>query len=146
MALKELIVTIKDDGRDQGKTFKIIEMPASKAEKWAARAFLALLRSGIDIPEDASALGMAGVAAMGLKAFSGIRFEEAEQLMDEMFDCIWMIPDLAKYPDNKRALVESDIEEIATRLRLRVEVLQLHMGFSMSAALAKSRAAVSKAA
>jgi hypothetical protein len=36
--------------RDKGKRFKITEMPAMKAEKWAARFFLALAKSGIDIP------------------------------------------------------------------------------------------------
>ena len=45
MARKVEYITIDQEGRDQGKTFKITEMPALKAEKWATRAFLALAAS-----------------------------------------------------------------------------------------------------
>lgn len=137
MARKTATVTIDAEGRDLGKVFLLREMPASQAEKWAARAFLAMARSGIDIPDDLAGAGLAGIAAVGLKAIGGLGFAEAEPLMDEMFACIQIIPDPAR-PAVVRALVESDTEEISTRLRLRKEVFGLHVDFSGLAAHLKS--------
>ena len=111
MARKEAVITLKDAGRDTGKTFIIKEMPASQAEKWAARAFLALAKSGVDIPEDISSIGAAGIAIMGLKALAGLKYEEAEPLLDEMMTCISIIPDASR-PNVTRHLIEDDIEEI----------------------------------
>lgn len=137
MARKTATVTIEAEGRDLGKVFLLREMPASQAEKWAARAFLAMARSGIDIPDDLAGAGLAGIAAVGLKAIGGLGFAEAEPLMDEMFACIQIIPDPAR-PAVVRALVESDTEEISTRLRLRKDVFGLHVDFSGLAAHLKS--------
>ena len=137
MARKTATVTIEAEGRDLGKVFLLREMPASQAEKWAARAFLAMARSGIDIPDDLAGAGLAGIAAVGLKAIGGLGFAEAEPLMDEMFACIQIIPDPVR-PAVVRALVESDTEEISTRLRLRKEVFGLHVDFSGLAAHLKS--------
>ena len=39
--LEHRIITI-ETGRDAGKVYRVTEMPASKLEKWAARALLAL--------------------------------------------------------------------------------------------------------
>lgn len=133
MARKTLTVTIDAAGRDQGKAFFIREMPASQAELWAVRAFLALARSGVDVPEDIASSGLAGIASLGLKALTGLKFEEARDLMAEMFDCIQIIPDPSK-PNVQRALIEDDIEEVPTRLRLRKEVLELHVNFSTAGA------------
>lgn len=133
---KTIDITISAEGRDHGKVFHIEEMPASQAEKWAARAFLALSRSGAEIPDDVRSAGFAGIAVLGLKALGGMRFEDAEQLMDEMFDCIRIKPD-KRNPDIIRSLIEDDIEEIATRVRLRAEVFGLHAGFSLAGLLSK---------
>ena len=127
---KELTITIDTPGRDVNKTFYIKEMSALKAERWATRALLALLKSNVDIPEDIAQAGMAGVAAVGLRAFGGINFTDAEPLLAEMLACVQIIPDPSR-PMVKRALVEDDIEEVTTLLRLREEVLSLHTGFSL---------------
>jgi hypothetical protein len=137
MARKTATILIDATGRDNGKAFFIREMPASQAEMWAVRAFLALARSGVDVPEDIASSGLAGIASLGLKALTGLRFEEARDLMAEMFACIQMIPDPGK-PGVMRALIEDDIEEVATRLRLRKEVLELHVDFSTAGALQTS--------
>ena len=127
---KELTITIDTPGRDVNKTFYIKEMSALKAERWATRALLALLKSNVDIPEDIAQAGMAGVAAVGLRAFGGIDFTDAEPLLAEMLACAQIIPDASR-PMVKRALIEDDIEELSTLLRLREEVLSLHLGFSL---------------
>jgi hypothetical protein len=133
MARKEITITIEDSGRDQGKVFLIKEMAASQAEKWAARAFLALAKSGVDIPDDIENAGLAGIAALGVKALSGMTFAEAEPLLDEMMACVSIIPD-PKRPSVTRHLIEDDIEEIKTRLKLRAEVFKIHFDFFTSAA------------
>lgn len=129
MARKTLAVTITEEGRDKGKVFVLTELPASQAEKWAARAVLALMKAGVDIPEGG---GMAEIAVAGLKALGQISWELAEPLMDEMFACVKVMPD----PGNAsivRSLIEDDIEEVTTRVRLRSEVFTLHTGFSAGA-------------
>lgn len=124
------------DGRDVGKQFYIKEMPATQAEKWALRALLGLAKAGVDIPEGIEYAGMAGVYVVGIRALGGIAYADAEQLMEEMFACIQRVPDPTK-PKLLRALVEDDIEEVATRLRLRSEVFELHTGFSVADALSR---------
>lgn len=139
MARKTAKIVIEDDGRDKGKVFHLTEMPASRAEKWGMRALLAMSRAGVELPDDAAQSGMLGVAAAGVQALTRLSFYEAEELMDEMFQCITIQPDPAL--PATRALIEDDIEEISTRLTLRMEVLQLHMGFSTSGLLSKLRPA-----
>lgn len=128
MARKVLDLTIAETGRDAGKMFRLTEMSASASEKWAAKAFLALARSGVDIPDNISSAGLAGVAALGVKALGGMSFQDAEPLMDEMFRCVQRVTDPAR-PMFVRALIEDDIEEVATRLKIRMELFRLHVDF-----------------
>lgn len=127
---KVVDVTISDEGRDKGKTFRITEMPADKAEKWAIRALMALAKNNAQLPDDVVGAGMAGLAFVGVQALSTLKFEEVEPLLDEMFQCLQMVPDPSGHPDIVRALVANDIEEVMTRVKLRSEVLTLHTGFS----------------
>jgi hypothetical protein len=126
-------VTIAAEGRDTGKIFRLTEMPAAQAEAWAIRAFLAMASSGIDIPEEIGQAGMAGIAQFGIKAMAGVTWELAKPLMDEMFECVQVVPDKSK-PKVARGLVDTDIEEVKTRLTLRKEILALHTGFFSPAA------------
>jgi hypothetical protein len=143
---KTKLVTIEAEGRDHGKTFLITEMSALAAEKWGSRAMLALVHSGLDIPEydRAARVGMAGVATMGLKVLGRVGFAEAEPLLDEMMLCIRRVED-RRLPDG-RPLVNNggegdDIEEVSTRLYLRAEVFELHTGFTVAAMISRSAAA-----
>ena len=131
----EITISSEDpDNRDRGKTFLITEMSAARAEKWAARALLALTSAGVEVPDELENAGIAAIAAMGLQALSGLTFAQAEPLMDEMFECIQI-----KEPAITRRLTEDDIEEISTRILLRGEVLSLHLGFSLAARLSALR-------
>ena len=130
MARNTKIVTITDEGRDKGKTYLLTEMPASQAEEWAMRALLLATQSGADIPKDVH--GMAAIAVMGIQTIlGGVKFESLKPLLDEMFQCVQIIPDLRK-STFARPLIEDDIEEVGTRLHLRNEVLSLHLGFSLA--------------
>lgn len=129
---KELDVIITsgtpETNRDYGKTFQIREMSASKAEKWAMRALLAVARSGVDLPEGMPEGGMQSIAILGIQAVMKLDFYDAEPLLDEMMECIRIKPD-PKNPAIIRNLIDDDIEEIATRIKLREEVIRLHLGF-----------------
>lgn len=127
---KETFVTIDAPGRDQGKTYKIIEMAASQAEAWATRLMLCLARGGVDVPPNFLDLGMEGIAYVSIKALAGVAWSDAKPLLDEMMSCVSFVPDLNR-AQVVRQLVETDIEEINTRLRLRDEVIALHVGFSI---------------
>lgn len=130
MARKTAIVTISDEGRDKGKVFVLTELSAYEAEDWAGRALFALMNAGVEIPDNIAEAGLAGVAAMGLKAIAKLPFESAKPLLDKMMGCIQIQPS----PTVTRALIPDDIEEVATLLQLRKQVLGLHMDFSMAAA------------
>lgn len=121
--------------RDDGKVFFLTEMPAVQAEKWAIRAFLALAKAGVDIPENIENLGFAGMAMVGLASLGGVDFAEAEPLLDELLACVEFVPDPVKTPDFRRRdfLTAGDIEEVATFLLLRREVFELHSNFSQLA-------------
>lgn len=128
MARKELFYTVTGKGRDAGKMFYIQEMPASKAEWWAIRAGLAMAKNGVNLPDNFTDMGMAGMAKVGLGMIAQIPPEDARPLLDELMACVQAVPD----PSNqsvKRNLIDDDTEEVSTRLKLRSEVLKLHVDF-----------------
>lgn len=122
--------------RDFGKTFLLTEMPAMKAERWAIRALLALAHAGVDIDDGARRAGMAGIARAGLKALQSLEFAEARPLLDEMWDCVRIIPDVKNIEFSRtlmRGEVEGDdIEELSTIWDLRQEVFALHTDFFLT--------------
>ena len=71
-------------------------------------------------------------AFTALTLFTRIPFAQAEELLGVMWACVQIIPDPGN-PSVIRSLVEDDIEEVATRLRLRSEIIKMHLGFSQAA-------------
>ncbi|MDN8598618.1 hypothetical protein Q0A17_04170 [Citrobacter sp. S2-9] len=128
MARKVQTVTISAEGRDKGKVFLITEMPASRAEKWALRALLAIGRGGVQLPEGIEKMGFAGIVSYGINLITQLPYEEAEYLLAEMFTCVQIMPDPAR-PQIVRAVQDDDIEEVATRITLRKEIFGLHSDF-----------------
>jgi hypothetical protein len=129
MPRREAVVVIDAEGRDKGKIFRLTELPAEQGEEWATRLLLALGKSGVEVPEGVFSMGMAGLAAVGIRAMGGLPWEVAKPLMQEMMACVQIQPG----PDARivRRMIPDDIEEVATRLRLRDEVINLHLGFSV---------------
>lgn len=129
MARKDRVVNITDPtSRDAGKTFYLTEMSALQAEKFAARAWLAISHSKVEIPEGIEASGWAGLAFVSLRALNGTPWNEVEPLMDEMMGCVKVIRD-PKNPTLVLPLLADEIEEVATLLRLRKEIIDLHTDF-----------------
>lgn len=136
MARKTSTYTVLDEGRDKGKSFLLTEMSAAKAEDWALRALLALSAAKAELPDDAPTLGMAGLAEIGVKKLLALPFDSLKPLMDELMECVKVIPDPHR-PQVQRPLIENDIEEVVTRFKLKWEVLQLHIDFSPAGGLSK---------
>ena len=127
MARKETTF-VAETGRDLGKKFLITEMSASQAENWAFQVILAIGNAGIEIPEGLASQGMSGLMAIGYMNLIKIPFDAAKPLLDEMMNCVQIIPSA----NIKRKLVEEDIEEVGTRLQLRKSVWNLHMDFFLN--------------
>lgn len=126
-------IIIDQEGRDNGKCFVIKEMAALPAEKWAYRLIAALAHAGADVAMIQGS-GMAGLAAAGIQALPMLNFREVEPLMDEMLECVSFKPDPRNNPTFIRPLVlrgddNDEIEEVTTLMRLRQEILDLHLRF-----------------
>lgn len=133
MARKVKTLTIDSEGRDKGKVFVITEMAARAAHAWATRALFAVMNGGVDIPENILQAGFAGIAAVGVKALGNVHVDQAQPLLDELFACVQALPDPSK-PNITRSLVDTDTEEVSTLFKLQMEVLALHVDFSIPAA------------
>lgn len=125
MARKQISVTISAEGRDKGKTFILTELATYESEEWAGRALFALMNAGVEIPDNIAQAGLAGVAAMGLKAMSKLSYDAAQPLLDKMMECVKIQPS----PAVVRGLIADDIEEVATMFTLRKQALSLHLDF-----------------
>lgn len=128
MARNTLVYVVADETRDKGKSFVLTELPASQGEAWAIRALMAMMNAGIDIPDGFQRMPMAAMAQVGITALSQLTWDIAEPLLNEMWQCVTIRPDPSK-PHVTRELIESDIEEISTRIKLRAEIWKLHVGF-----------------
>lgn len=130
-------IKIEAQNRDQGKRFRITEMSACAQERWATRAVLALLNSGMELPDGVEAedlqgsSGLAKVLGMGVKAFSKIKYDYAEPLYAELLKCVDYLgtqgETVSRPLDEQTA--DEVIEEVTTLFMLRKEVLSLHLDF-----------------
>lgn len=130
--------------RDKGKTFKITEWSAAEAERWGLRATFALGSSNEGrLPLDLAGGGMETIAIIGINAFLSASRGMGDNLvtgvviplLDELLKDVEIIRD-PKHPSVLTKLnADVDLEEIATRMWLRGEVLSLHLGFSVGGAL-----------
>jgi len=140
-------VTITEEGRDKGKTFLLTEMPAEEGELWATLAMDLLQRAGFIISKETKEAGMSGLAVTA----QPFTFATGRALQDPALDTMWRYvqyqPKKADAPPQK--LFEGDdcqIEEWTTRLKLRVEFVQLHTGFFSRGARSTSGSAPPPAA
>lgn len=140
-------VPVEWGGRDAKKIFRITEMSAAEAEKWAMRALLLLRGSGERIPTNIEGLGMVGVAILGFNVFMNaqIRTEELAPLLDEMMVCVQIVRDPKNLEVATPIVSEDDIEEVKTRLWLRGEILRVHTNFSFADALSSFLATIQAA-
>lgn len=148
MARKELRVTITAKGRDKGKMFVLHEMASDQAERWFIRLVLALANAGAKMPEEILFGGAAGFAELlptlrnslvvAIRAIQGLDHRDVSALLDEMTPFIKCQPTPGSVPPMPEQDIfpgtASQIEEVATWFKLRFELIQLHVGFSLAAA------------
>jgi len=115
-------------------------MPCDQGERWALRALLALTNTGAAIPEEALGAGMAGLAAVGVQALGMLDAVQVQPLLDELWPaCVRIVPPNVKLmPQEILPGVNSQIEEVKTRLEIYRALFILHTGFSMPAELQTS--------
>ncbi len=121
-------IFVATEGRDAGKRYLITEMPASQGEWWALEAFFAMAAAGVEISDEVARTGLVGIVNLGFNALGKIPLEKAKPLIDKLMSCVAFLPD----PNNNdvvRALVESDCEEIMTRIQLKRMALSIHTDF-----------------
>jgi hypothetical protein len=148
------IKTIKIDleGRDKNKTFVIQEMSARQFEEWGFRAMGAVAKSG-PIPAGIMNAGMAGVFILGLQPILAAPWELVKPLLDEMFDTCLSIQSFVNGKELLRGagtekvrpvgpLTDVDMEEVLTRLFLRDQIFELHVGFSVAVIASKMWAGI----
>lgn len=114
-------------GKDQDKVYRITEMPAYKAEKWALRALWAIAAAGVDLPSDITTAPMSNLIEIGLKALAKIPFSVAEPLLDELITCV----EVMTTSGPRRLISADDFQDPRTILLIRKEVLSLHISFFM---------------
>jgi len=136
-------VEITAEGRDQGRLFRITEMPASQAERWGFRVFQAVAKAGVEVPASLMGAGMAALSVIGLRALSTMPYVDAFELMDEMMGCVKIVRDRSS-PNVVSDLMEDDIQEVATRVYLRDQIFELHTGFSIAGAMSRSTSTPAK--
>lgn len=135
---KTKIVTITDEGRDKGKTFRIEEWPASRLEEWATRALIAIFSGNVpaDVLQISKTSNAAALVSTGLtRALQGLSWETVQPLYRELLSCVAFVPDRenkanpANFIPLTSGNVDNFVEEAPTLYRLRLEVLELNLGF-----------------
>jgi hypothetical protein len=135
----EIVRVPKEWGkRDADKHFLITEWDADHVESWGIKLALACARSRSDLPQNITGIGWEGVALLGINVFlrGDVDAAEITPIFNELLECVKMVRDPQAYDKNKGGPVVTDIvspddiEEVATRLWLRSEVLRVTLGFS----------------
>ena len=82
---KTEIIKLIDDGQE--RTFRITQMPATKAERWVNRAAFLLVGAGKELKTDNIDIEKV------IKAIATIDYEKAEPLYNELIECCTFLPD-----------------------------------------------------
>lgn len=139
MPRETVVVTIPEftgtRNRDKGKLFRLTEWDSDRAEKWGLRMLFAANKGGGSVPMELAGVGMEGIAIIGINTFlrGEVLPETMIPLLDELLTCVKVVRNPKS--DTATDLLPGDIEEVATRMWLRGEVLTLHLNFSVGAAL-----------
>lgn len=116
-----------ETNRDFGKKYLLTEMDAFRAEAWARNALGALSRGGFSIDAETMAAGWSTLYGRGIEAFLAAPAELTAPLLKEMMGCVKIVTSANITRD---MLADGDVEEMATIVRLRDEVIDLHVNFS----------------
>jgi len=119
---KEIEITI-EQGRDAGKTFKIVEMGAVQMDKWVTKALRLIGKNGGNI----ATLASMDIPELLMSIVAGDE-KDSEELLSELLSCASFKKDGVDVA-MKGSLIESVVEDWLTLFRLRNEALKLNTGF-----------------
>lgn len=125
---KEIII---DNGRDKGNTYVITEKSALEAEKFFVKLLLSVGKNtnlSEVMADQGSLTALTNKEALTELLFS-LDYDVAEELMDEMMTCVQFKYVIKGAPDT-RPLIKEDIQDVSTLMRLREEVINLHINFT----------------
>ena len=120
-------------------TFVISKMPLIQGDRWANRVALALCRGGVDVSgflgggtdlsDIKGMIDIVGITNTALKALGGIDDDEAQSLLDELLNYIKV-----KLSDGstRSIVIESDVKDIQTLWKLRIEAIKINLDFLMA--------------
>ena len=133
--LKTKDITITNEkSRDNGKKFRITEMPLLQADEWATTLGLSMAQGGISVGGvDVNAInfktngGILEIAKLGLAALGNVDKSTAKELIRELTEsCVRIITESGIV---REVEWDSDIAEVATLWTLRKEALAIHIDF-----------------
>ncbi len=125
--------------RDHGLTFKITEKTALAAERWAIKAGNLLVSAGADVGKITGIASLSRsdkfkrFATAGFQALGGLDMDLTDSVLQDMLLGVEVVPEAGMRTNMGRKLNENDIRELPTLFMLRMEVIDLQMGFSETA-------------
>ena len=142
---KTKVITLIDDG--QTLTFRLTQMPATKAERFTNRLLALLVGSGslnnIDVKK-LQKLGESGGIAEILSLLSKLDYDKVEPLYNELLDYCEHIPDGNAQGfgvKQSQETIDSVIGDFKNLYKLRFEILKLNYGFFTNGQNAQSQKA-----
>lgn len=155
MAILTKEVTISE-GSDEGKTFVVSQMPLLRGDRWANRAMLAVMKSGVDVSriggldsafkaaaaalpkgDEAATIAFFGMLDIAgglneiLRALGGVDDQIAQELLDELLGVIKLkLPNGSLRPINPPTEESNgDIGDLNTLWKLRIEAIKVNLDF-----------------
>lgn len=120
-------------------TFVISKMPLIQGDRWANRVALALCRGGVDVSgflggstdlsDIKGMIDIVGITNTALKALGGIDDDEAQALLDELLNYIKV---QLSDGSTRSIVIESDVKDIQTLWKLRIEAIKINLDFLMA--------------
>lgn len=120
-----------DSGRDKGNIYVITEKSALESEKFFVKLLLSVGKNtnlGEVIANQGSLTALANKEAI-LELLLSLDFDVAQELMNEMLTCV-EFKYVIKGITDTRPLVKEDIQDLSTLMKLREEVISLHVNFT----------------
>lgn len=125
--IKEVLI---DSGRDKGNAYVITEKSALEAEKFFVKLLLSVGKNAnlSEVLANQGSLTALSNKEAILELLLSLDFDVAQELMDEMLTCVEFKYFLKGMPKT-RPLIKEDIQDLSTLMKIREEVINLHINF-----------------
>lgn len=123
-----------ESGRDAGKTFKITEMPAIKADEWAHQLIEQAANSGVNLKDvdvlNLDTKSMKGMIEIGAAVFSvlgRINYEISREMKFDILNrCVQIVP---KGGESRPVLWDDEIKDFKNYTVLAAHAIGIHVDF-----------------